>query len=177
MKERKWGRLLASGLATAALAALLAALSGIPYGSDAEASAALRLSWRTRAAAVRECRDPTADELARLPAHMRRERVCDWRVPPHRLRVVVDGEPREDGRIEAAGARRDRPLYVHREFSLSPGPHRLEVEFFPERESDVGQSGVRLELRADLDLDVGDVALVTYDPDAGELALRRAGDR
>lgn len=167
------GRFLASGLVTAMLAVLVAALSGVPYdpGGDA-ASAVLRLSWRTRAAAVRECREPTREELARLPTHMRRDRICDWRVPTHRLRVAVDGRVLDDARVEAAGTRGDRPLYVHRELPLEPGRHELEVRFLPE-----AGEGKRLTLQEQVELSAGDVALVTYDPDAGRLVLRRPGER
>lgn len=197
---RGFVRYLVSGLATAALAVILATLSGLPYDAGAaDSTALLRLSWRTRAAAVRECREPTPEELAGLPAHMRRDRICDRRVPPHRLRVAVDGRILEDARIEAAGARQDRPLYVHREFPLVPGVHELEVRFFvaeeasgiqtegrgegdaedrsrpePERAIQTDED-VRLVLRERVELATGEVVLVTHDPEAGHLVLRRSG--
>lgn len=181
-------------LVTVLSAAALAALSGVPYGAaGADGNALLRLSWRTRVAAVRECRDPTEEELERLPAHMRPDRICDWRVPPHRLRVAVDGRVLEDATIEAAGVRGDRPLYVYREFPLRPGSHEVEIGFFPEgpeaggdreagerrgsegREPDEDVSEARLEFRGRVEATAGDVILVTLDPDLGRL-VRREGE-
>lgn len=188
-------RFLIPGLATAVAALGLAALSGVPFdAAGADAGAVLRLSWRTRVAAVRECREPTEEELARLPAHMRRDRICDWRVPPHRLRVRVDGRVLEDATIEAAGVRGDRPLYVYREFPLPPGTHELEIRFSPLRDdedeghaeeeghgkeepgADAEERELRLALRGWVEMSSGDVILVTFDPDRGRLVVRDAGD-
>lgn len=180
-------------LVTALSALALAALSGVPYEAAGDGNAVLRLSWRTRVAAVRECRDPTEEELGRLPAHMRPDRVCDWEVPPHRLRVAVDGRVLENTTIEAAGVRGDRPLYVFREFSLPPGSHEVEIGFSPEgpdahedgeagerrgsegREPDEHPYETRSAFHGRVEMAAGEVILVTLDPDLGRL-VRREGE-
>jgi hypothetical protein len=87
----------------------------VPYRFSESDEAVLRLSWRLRGVRVEECRRLTAGELERLPAHMRREEVCEGRIAPYRLTLEIDGHQVEDGLVHASGARADRPLYVYRE--------------------------------------------------------------
>lgn len=192
-----------AALVAAAGALLLAALSGAPYApAGDEPPAVLRLSWRVRGAAVQSCRPPTEEEVAGLPAHMRPTRVCDRRVPTYVLRLRVDGRPLEEGLVEAAGARSDRPLYVFREVELEPGRHRIDVTFTQlaageeadDRREDGGPGGApsgepppagespppapaHWELRAEVALGPGEVALVTIGADGRRLVVRRSGDR
>ncbi len=107
----------------------LGALSRVPYGDTAAGQAVVRLSWRVRGVRVEACRRLGVEELEALPPHMRRPEVCEGRIAPYRLRVRVDGEVVEDGLVQGAGVREDRPLYVFRELRVPPGRHALAVEF------------------------------------------------
>lgn len=107
----------------------LARLSEVPYAAGGDRGAELRLSWRLRRGAERTCRRLTAEELARLPQHMREEEVCERRVPPYRLRVTLADTVLDDRLVVAAGARADRPLAVVGQFAVVPGIHPLRVEF------------------------------------------------
>ena len=117
------------GGVVAVLAALaLAALSQVPYtatGGEAE----LRLAWRARVPRVEECRRLTPEEQAALPAHMRREEVCEGRVASYLLRVAVDGRTVRLDTVAGAGARGDRPLYVSEAIRLRPGAHDVAIAF------------------------------------------------
>lgn len=174
----------AAMVAVGALAAL-GALSRMPYGRAPE-DGLLRLSWRFRGQRVEECRALTEAERSSLPLHMQRERICEGRVLPYRLRLWVDDRLIEDRPVSAAGAKQDRPIYLFREMPLSPGPHRLLVRFEvedgdgaastgDERRGAAPQTGVppdRLELEAMLQVRAGRVVLVTYDADRRALVLR-----
>lgn len=112
------------------LAALVGvgAVTRLPLGARERAAAELRLSWRMRAEPERVCRIRTAEELARLPAHMREEEICERRSLPYRLKVTVDEAVLEDRQVVAAGAHGDRPLYVFERFTLQPGARAVRIE-------------------------------------------------
>jgi hypothetical protein len=164
---------LALGAALAvAVTVAIAALSRVPYVHAGGEHAVLRLAWRTPGDFVEACRRPTAEELERVPIHMRREEICEGRMLPRRLVVRLDGEVVLEETVEAPGARGDRPLSVFRELPLPPGDHALEVSWatvgdVPPRGDGARRSPVppRMDVSAALRLEPRDVALVTFDPD------------
>lgn len=173
----------------------VAALSRVPYSTHDAERALLRLSWRARGERIERCRRATPVELANVPAHMRREVICeDARVATYRLRVTVDGERLADGVVAGSGVAGDRPIYLLREFELRPGAHRLQVVFAketndtdddrrptesrdrgPERdhERDTRRGAVppRIALDTSLAVRTGSVVLVTYDSELRKLVL------
>jgi hypothetical protein len=164
-------RRLAGGILALALAISVAALSRLPHDPTGNDDAMIRLSWRTPGELVNECRKVSQEELERQPLHMRREEICEGRIVPYHLRVILDGRVELDETVRAAGAREDRPLYVHRELRVSPGEHRIEVQW--ERDgggADEGRSG--LSLQSTLELAAREVALITYDLDRRVLVSR-----
>ena len=158
-------RILAGALAVLLTGAVVG-LSQVPYEATSGEGARIRLSWRFRAA-VEECRELSEEELAELPAHMRRSTVCERTVPPHHLRVEVDGRALLDETIRAAGAQADHPLYVFREVPVEPGRHDVRVRF--ERLDGEADAAEPLVLETTLDLEPREVGLITYDPGAGLL--------
>ena len=175
--SRRLTRAVMTVIATAAGLALLAAASQVPYAHDTAQAAELRLAWRARSAHVDACRRRTADELARLPIHMRQELVCERRVAPYRLVLTLDDSTVVDHLVEAAGARADRPLYVFQKLALAPGTHGLRVAFHRQggAPTDTTAGDDRRSAPPQLDLDTtvtltaGRAALVTYDENARRL--------
>ena len=181
------------------------AVERAPLAAGAEVGlgerAIIRLSWRAPGELVSECRRLTQAEIESLPIHMRREEVCEGRILPYRLRVELDGRLVVNDLVRAAGAREDRPLYVYQELVVAPGAYQLEVEWEQERSgaaagaddrsaeregtTPLGRVPVathdeerrRLGLSTGLHLDSGDIALITYDPDARVLRAHGAGVR
>jgi hypothetical protein len=165
-------RLALAAVLAAASAAGVAALSQLAYTPPAAEEATLRLSWRARGERVQECRRLSAEEIAALPAHMRREEECTGRFLPSHLRVEVGGRVLVDDTVRASGARGDRPLYVFREIPLPPGTHDLRVRFAREGRGSAEATPALLELSRPLSLAPGEVALVTYDAELRALVLR-----
>lgn len=130
--KRAARRVLGVALAVAVTLAIVA-LSRLPYAAADGEGALIRFSWRTPGAQVDECRRLSAEELERLPVHMRREEVCERRILPYRLQVRLDGRTVYDELVRASGAREDRPLFVFRELPVAPGEYRLEVRWERER--------------------------------------------
>jgi hypothetical protein len=172
----------ASVLLLIVLIGLLASLSRAPWTPPGARQAMLRLSWRATGTPVESCRRLTAEELERLPAHMRQEEVCEGRIAPFGLTVRVDGRTLSDDTIQASGARRDRPVYVMRDFILQPGEHELEVIFqvlgltgsdIEQRQERPGTSfPALLAFRSEISVVPGRVVLVTYDESERALVAR-----
>lgn len=165
----------AAGLIVAVLAAaLLAALSDVPYDAGSSDQALVRLSWRVRGERVEECRRLAREELAARPAHMRQAEVCQGRVLPYRLTVALNGETVVDRLVHAAGAREDRPIYVFQEIAVRPGDYDLSVAF--ERQGggvDQAATPAALRLASAVSLRSREVALIGYDAGRRVLLLRR----
>jgi hypothetical protein len=170
------------------VALVIAGLSRVPYAA-ADDHALLRLSWRTPGQHVEECRRLSAEEIARQPVHMRREEICERHFLPYRLQVRLDDRTVIDEVVRPAGTREDRPLFVHRQLPLQPGSYRLQVEWESVAPAATEHDGTdrnaaapavttiphRLELDADLRLEAGYVALVTYDFDRHVMVARGRG--
>lgn len=131
----------AVGVAIAvALLVVLTALSRVTYATHDAERALLRLSWRARGERIERCRRATAAELANVPAHMRREVICEGvHVAPYRLRVAVDEHTLADGIVAGTGVAGDRPIYLLREFAIHPGERRVQVTF--DRQAPAGDAG------------------------------------
>jgi hypothetical protein len=158
----------------------IAALSRVPYTAASGEEAMLRLSWRAPGEYVEECRTATEEELERQPVHMRREVVCEGRLLPYRLRVLLNGERVVDEVVLAAGARQDRPLYVYKELDLAPGAYHVEIDWRAEREpvaegAEAGAAPRHLGLGAELLLEPREIALITYDSDSRSFRAMGAG--
>jgi len=157
------------------LTGMLSAMPWRPYGAD---RSLVRLSWRAVGELVEECRRPTAEENAKLPAHMRREEICEGRTTSFVLRVLLDGKPVLEDTIRAAGARGDRPVYVFREVAVPAGAHDLSIAF----DSLLPAAGTARERNNEfpehLTLDTraqfrpGDILLITYDEAQRRLVAR-----
>ncbi len=169
-------RITLAALVTAAVTLGLGALSQVPYEADTADHAILRIAWRARSVRVEECRRLTPEELEEIPTHMRQEEVCEGRMIPYDLTVLLDGEVIVNEVVRAAGAREDRPLYVSHEVPVAVGEHDLIVRFV--RQGDVPPDSVstsatpsELVLERRIDVQAKDVALVTYDAAARQLVV------
>ena len=167
------GTLRALAAAVVTVGALLAVgwLSRVPVGAGpaSEDDAVIRLAWRLRAESeATDCRRPTPEELAELPAHMRNPDACMGAGLAFHLAVSVDGREVVSDTLEPAGARGDRPVFVLREIPVPAGEHALAVTFRPlgdgAADAHTLQRSVRLEPRR--------VLLVTWDADAGRLVTK-----
>jgi len=158
-----------SGVAlAAALTAALAGLSRFPYAAESSDRGVLRLSWRYTPPPGEDCRRPTPSELADLPVHMRNPNAC-LRVPrTYRLTLSVDDVVLLDKVVRPAGARRDRPLFVYRELSLSAGEHFVDIRF-EETDRPPTAPPRALSWTGSLPVEPHEVIVIDYDPVRGVL--------
>jgi hypothetical protein len=87
-----------------------------------------------------------------------------------------------DEPVSGGGARRDRPIYLYREFALAPGTHAVALRFTL-TDSSAASAATRprfdalprtLALDTTLALGPRSVALVTYDAELQALVIRAA---
>ena len=174
--SRVW-RVVIGGALVVAVVVAVGVLTRFGWSLESD-HAALRLAWRMPVPRVVECREPTEEELAELPVHMRRDEICEGRAVAYTLEVRVDGELRRRSTVEAAGARADRPLQVFGELPLAPGARSLRVVFERADSADAGETSLPDRLVVDRELDVAarEVVLVTYDDGERELVMQRSGN-
>ncbi len=166
----------AAALLAIAMTGGVAWLSRVPtdFGGG---GALIRLSWRIAGVPVEACRTRTDEELAALPVHMRNPQECTRTLAPFALDVAVDGRPVVRDTVFPKGVRSDRPVYVFRDLPAKPGRMALSVRFEAVLAADAepGDGVVaRYAWDGEIDLAVGDVALLTLDG-AGSLTLRTQG--
>jgi ferredoxin/coenzyme F420-reducing hydrogenase delta subunit len=150
-----------AAVSSAALLAVLALGSRWPQGTDAD-HALLRLGWRLAGQVKEQCRDLTAEELAKQPAHMRTPRVCVSEVLTYDLTALVDGRVVAEKRVKSPGLRSDRPLSVEEDIPIAPGSHTIRVTFAP---ADAAAGGRVLSFEGPLRFERGRVVLVTSEND------------
>ena len=119
-------RTIGGAIALAAMAAIVWA-SNAPMTIHGSSQGVLRLAWSARPERVEVCREQSAEELAKLPAHMRQPLVCEGTSARYRLTVWHEGRLIADRTLHGGGVRQDRRLYVFQELPLDPGPTSIAV--------------------------------------------------
>ncbi len=146
------------------------ALAHLPLGAPAE-GAAIRLAVRTAAGKIEICHNVSAEELAQLPIHMRRPRICAEQPVAYRLTLNVDGVPVHAIRAERRGMRGDRPLVIDDLVAIPAGRRAIFVTLEPEVPPGTPEATAdalpRGELRQTIDLPPGRIALVTWGASSG----------
>lgn len=159
-----------ASLITAVLLAGIGSLSSLPYRMVATSSV-LRMAIRLPGQVIENCRTRTAEELAKMSAHMRSSQDCQRQSIDYEATVKIDGEIRLRQTVTAAGARSDRPLILEHDLELPGGPHQIEVEFVPEE----GAPAEALSLNASFNesFEAGRIWLVTYDSNTHTLSYSK----
>ena len=115
-------------LVTIAGLAAIGAASQWSLSTNGEGSI-VRLSWRTAPIRLESCRQLTDEEMAAIPAHMRRTEECTGGYADYELSLRITGIDEVTDTIAPAGLRGDRPVYVFVDRPVPPGIHEVEVSF------------------------------------------------
>lgn len=120
---------LLTGLGLSALFGLVTwAGTAAVYRTPDDPAPKLVVSFKHPGKAGENCREATAEELAKLPPHMRQKQICERRRASVRLRVTVDGEPISSRAYEPRGIWGDGNSIAIERFSLPAGTHDVKVE-------------------------------------------------
>lgn len=124
-----------SDLALAVAAVLLIALGGstlalahLSYAGPPPRGPELVVSFKHPGRAEERCPTVTPEENARVPLHMRRDRVCARARAPVRLRVRVDGIVLLERSYPPRGVRGDEPSVALERIAVAPGTRDLSIE-------------------------------------------------
>lgn len=160
-------RHLVAGVAmTLALVLGTAVLSVWPgWQSLAPGMAVLRLSFTH--SGVRNCRDRTTEELARLPANMRDDQICDRRRATVRIAMDIDGRPVLDTDLAPSGLAGSGPSRIYHRFELPAGRYRIDLRM----RDDPAISGFTHTGTFDIDLIPAQSLAIDFDASAGRFFL------
>lgn len=159
----------AQGVLYALFAAFIGWFSSAPaYRHLDEDQALLRISFRHPGKTVADCRTRSAEELAKLPPHLRTEQDCGRERSPVRIRVEIDGELLHDEVVPPAGLRRDGASSTYRRIPIAAGEHRLKVLVNDDRRVE----GFNHQGERSVTLSPGQVVLVDFVADKGGVIIR-----
>lgn len=74
-----------------------------------------------------ECRERSAEEMAKLAPNMRRLKVCPRQRVSLLVEMEIDGKPVYREWLKPAGLSGDFPSHAYRRFAVDPGPHRITI--------------------------------------------------
>ena len=100
--------------------------------------ALVRLSIRHAGNRVHECRERTAEELARLPPNMRAPLDCPRERAPLSIELEIDGELAFATVAQPSGLRRDLPSTVYWRQPITAGTHRIVARLKDKPSGDFG---------------------------------------
>lgn len=151
----------------------IAAASRSTFAKDYQ-DGVLRLSWRLAGQTLKDCRDRTPEELAKLPKHMSTGQLCTTTMLSYRLKIDKNGEPWIDEVVNAGGVHHDRPLYVDKDIKLTPGSYDLTISFEPENTN--SEKAIRLAMTTKATLQAGRISLVYLSNDQKSLLLKETSE-
>jgi hypothetical protein len=139
-----------------------------PYRVLGDNEALLRLSFMHAGKPRFECRQRTAEELAKLPPQMRAATDCPRERSPVVVRVELDGRAVVDEAFAPAGLARDGAAAAYRRLPIASGSHRLRVQV----NDDARAPGFPYEREARIDVRPGQVVLIDFNPEQGGVSIR-----
>ena len=128
----------------------------------------LRLSLQHAGKLKFECRQRSAEELAKMPPNMRASADCPRERSPVVVRVEMDGKPLIDESYTPAGLSRDGASAAYRRIPIQTGQHTLHIRL----SDDARTGGFPHEKIVPLDVKPGQIVLIDYRPELGGIVVR-----
>jgi hypothetical protein len=169
MRWRDAPRFGAQAALYAAFAAFIGYLSTQPSFSLLKPDEGLlRLSFLAPGKPRFECRQRTAEELAKLPPQMRAQTECPRERSPIRVRVELDGALLIDESFRPFGLARDGAAAGYRRLALPAGTHQLRVQV----NDDARTAGFTHEKAQTVRVTPGQIVLIDFNPEKGGVLIR-----
>lgn len=156
---QKFGQVIAYLLFAALVGYFSLAPAYAPIPTDA---AVVTLSFAHSGKRVAECRERSAEELAKLPPNMRAPMDCTRERSPVVVRFTVDGEVRYDRTLQPSGFSSDGTSYVYAKTFLPAGTHKLTLYL----NDDIHHPDGVHEQTVELDLKPYQIMVIDFDPNS-----------
>ena len=152
-----------------AFAAVLGVFSRWPAYHQLEAQqAVLRVSLLHPGVPLHDCRQRSAEELAKLPAHMRVAQDCPRERSPVYVHVTLDDRTVIDETFAPSGLARDGAAAGYRRLLIPAGAHRIGVGV----NDDARHADVFKTAEQSMQVVPGQVVLIDFDPGRGGVLIR-----
>lgn len=162
-------RLVGQFIVIAGLFAGVATLSDWPtYAQIPNGSGVVTLTFVHGADRKGECRRLTPEELAKLPANMRRVQDCPRGRRPLYVELDVDGRSAYRANLPPTGIAGDGPSRVYQRFVLPAGRHELAVRM----RDTVRSEGFDHERRDSVAIAPDQMLVIDYRPESGSFIFR-----
>lgn len=159
------GQLLLYGL----FALAIGVFSQWPVYRHLPADAALiKLSLVHTGKRVGECRERTAEELARLPPNMRAPTICPRERSPVTVELDIDGEPAVRVVASPSGLSGDGASAMYRRLTVKAGERLVAVRLRDDARSD----GFAYTLERRVTLSPAQVLVIDFDAEKGSITLQ-----
>lgn len=129
--------------------------------------ALLRMSFSHAGERLKECRQRSAEDLAKLAPNMRAQMDCPRERTPIRIEAELDGKLLFSLEAPPSGLRSDGASTIYRRLELPSGRHRIAMRMRDRPSGDFNHRG-----EIDLDLKPGGSVLVDFDPAHGGFRFR-----
>ena len=149
-----------------ALAALLA--DAPVYRTIPPQTGVLKFSFSHGSDRKAGCRKLSAEEMAALPANMRRTEICPRRRPPVDVELKVDGELLFRQTLPPSGIAGDGPSRLYEKFVLPAGDHTIAVAMSDDPQSE----GFEYDEVRQVDLAAGQNLVIDFSPTDGGFIFR-----
>lgn len=165
-KPLAWaGQLLLYGL----FALLVGVFSRWPeYRHLAADQALIKLSFTHAGKRVAECRQLSAEELARLPPNMRAPTKCERERAPVRVEVDLDGAPAFRHVAAPSGLSKDGASAVYQRLNVAAGEHRIAVRL----KDSAGAGGFDYQREQTVTLAPAQILVIDFDAEKGGITLQ-----
>ena len=160
-------------LAQALLYALFVLFIGVfsgwpPYHPLLPDQALIKLSFSHHGKLIAECRQRSAEELAKLPPNMRQAMDCQRERSPVAVEVDIDSQTVYRHLAAASGLSKDGASTVYQRFVVGAGPHHLAVRI----NDDARTPGFNVQRQEHLTLAPGKVLVIDFNAEKGGVTLQ-----
>lgn len=139
-----------------------------PYHYLADDQALIKLSFNHQGQVVADCRDVSAEDLAKLKPTMRKTRICPRERSPITVELDIDGTTVLRDVAHPSGLSRDGSSTAYHRLQVPAGNHTLVVRL----KDDVRAEGFNHERRATVTLKPAQILVIDFDPGQGGITLQ-----
>lgn len=130
--------------------------------------ALIKLSFTHAGKRVAECRQLSADELAKLPPNMRTATKCERERAPVRVEVDIDGAPAVRHVAQPSGLSKDGASAVYQRLEVAAGEHRIAVRL----KDSAGASGFDYQREQSVRLAPAQILVIDFDAEKGGITVQ-----